>query len=76
MLLSVEDLKAARSQKDATDAAGPCGEVSRRSSPSVQDARDAESFFSLWSVMHLKSRSQAQLDFGGDALACVVPSAV
>ncbi len=47
MLLSVEDLKAARSQKDATDAAGPCGEVSRRSSPSVQDARDTESVFFL-----------------------------
>ncbi len=31
--------------KDATDAAGPCGEVSRRSSPSVQDARDTDSFF-------------------------------
>ena len=33
-------------------------------------------FFFSWLVMHLKSRSQAQLDFGGDALACVVPSAV
>lgn len=32
--------------KDATGRGGACGEVSRQSSPSVQDARDTDSFFS------------------------------